>query len=281
MGRYWFGVVIACAIGGATWLGPRAAEACSCAGSSSLVAPVAAEHPVGAPVYFVDDCGGNLEAWSVTVDGAPAMLENTGVWSPVRAVAIEPTPAMGAEVVLTVDCGAAFLEPECTDSGPTVEKARFTIAGPDTTSPPPLDGVALELEDGEFQLGCDDTTHDLRLGAVIDVGDAEPSTWIEVTFTRSGEEIAKRGFSVPETGDIQTSHHVVRSEVAGAEVCVAASMRDAAGNFSEIEQDCAQIEGEGCGCTADPRRSTMLSLLGLALLVLRPLRRRPLSRRAR
>lgn len=266
------GLAIACVIGGAMWMGvSQDASACSCGGESTLVAPVGDEHPSGAPVFFSNDCGGNLEAWTVTVDGVAAALVDGGAWAAIKGIAIEPVPAMGAEVVLSVACNSTFGDPACTDPEGTVEKARFTIAGPDTTAPPAIDGIALEQEDGEFFLGCDDTGYDLRLGAVVDVGAAEPSTWIEISFTKNGKEIARNSHAIPANGIIESSHHVVRRELAGAETCVGVTVRDAAGNATELEQDCAEIGGEGCGCAAeDPTRSgVMLALGALVLLVSR------------
>jgi hypothetical protein len=284
MGRHSLvGIVIAGAVGVGAWIGAvQDASACSCGGESTLVAPIGNAHPVGAAVFFAEDCGGNLEAWTVTVDGAPAMLANSGAWSAIKGVAIEPMPTMGAEVVLSVACNATFGEPGCTDDpDATVEKARFTIGGPDTTAPPAVDGITLEQEDGEFFLGCSETGFDLRIGAVIDVGALEPGTWFEVSFTKNGEEIARNSHAIAPGGVLESSHHVMRSELAGAQTCVGVTVRDAAGNATELEQDCAEIGGEGCGCTAeDPRRSAGFGVLMLlAASRLRPSRVRRLRRR--
>jgi MYXO-CTERM domain-containing protein len=265
------GGALAIAIAGTMWIAaPQVASACSCYGESRLVAPLGDEHPLGAAVFFVNDCGGDLEAWSVTVDGVAATLADGGAWAPIKGIAIEPAPAMGAEVVLSVACNAVFDEPACTDPEGTVERARFTIAGPDTTAPPAIDAITLEQEAGEFLLGCDETKYDLRLGAVVEIGTAEPSTWAEITFTKSGEEIARNSLVIPASGVVEWSHYVERSELAGSEACIGVTVRDAAGNATELEQDCTEIGG-GCGCAAeDPTRNAVMVALGaLVLLVSR------------
>lgn len=250
---------------------PREARACSCGGSSTLVAPVAAEHPAGAPLVFGSGCGGSLESWSATIDGLPAALVGTG--DGIHRVAIDPAPPQGALVVLSVDCSEAFFEPDCTDPEAVIERARFVIGPPDTSAPPPVDAVTLEQEDGAFDIGCFEDTVDLRLGAIVEVGTREPGTWVEVRFLRDGVEIQGNSHTIPENGVVESSHYVDRSELAGSETCVSVAVLDAAGNAAAAEEDCEQFAGEGCGCATEPAALDAALAFGVLVLVRRQRRR--------
>lgn len=249
---------------------PRDAAACSCFGDSSLLAPAGAEHPVGAPLVFSSGCGGNLDAWSASVDGTPAMLMSAGFFDQVHEVGIDPPPPQGAEIVLALDCADAFDEPMCADLDGTIERARFTVGSPDTSAPPPVAEVSLAQEPGRFDVGCDGPFLDLALRATIDLGQGEPGTWVQAEFTRDGASIELASQGAAQGGVIDFSHYVDRDEVAGSEICVAATVLDASGNAAEKTQDCALVGDDGCGCNVrQPEHGAGLVLFGLVLLVAR------------
>ena len=262
---------------------PSAAHACSCFGTSSLVAPASEHHPVDAPLVFASDCGGSLEAWSVAVDGAPAMLVSSDAWTGIHTVAITPPPPLGAEVVLSIDCANAFDVPECTDSGTLLERARFTMGAVDTTAPAAVDDVSLEVEEGAFNIDCDGTTLDLKLGVRVDLDPVEPGTWAQIRFLRDGEELRTAAQEIPENGVVEASHFVDRSELEGSEVCVSATVLDASRNVAAAEQDCQALASDddddsGCACATDASGPPSLAVLVVAML---RRRRRPGSRDGR
>jgi MYXO-CTERM domain-containing protein len=261
----------------------RAAHACSCFATSSLLAPAGDEHPVDAPLVFASSCGGSIEAWSISVDGAPAMLVSADSWSGIQTAAITPAPGLGAEVVLSIDCANTFDVPECTDPGARLERVRFTMGAVDTSPPAAVDGVTLELEEGEFNFGCDETTLGLQLRASVDVDPIEPGTWIDIRFLRNGEELRRTTQEIPATGVVEDYHYVDPNEVEGSEVCVSATVVDASGNAAAAEQDCQAIasdddEKSGCACATDAAGPPSLLVLVVAMV---RRRRRPASRDAR
>lgn len=260
----------------------RTAHACSCFGTSSLLAPAGDEHPVDAPLVFAHPCGGSIEAWSVTVDGAPAMLVPADTWPRIHTATITPAPPLGGEVVLSIDCANALDVPECTDPGAVIEGARFTMGAVDTTPPAAVDDVSLELEEGTFNTGCDETTLGLQLLARVDVDPIEPGTWMEVRFLRDGEELRNTAQEIPAGGVVEDYHYVDPSEVEGSEVCVSATVRDASGNVATAQQDCQAIasddgddDGPGCACATEAAGPPTLAVLVVAML---RRRRRPAPR---
>jgi MYXO-CTERM domain-containing protein len=258
----------------------QAARACSCFETSSLVAPAGDEHPVDAPLVFGSACGGSIESWSVTVDGAPAMLVSVDRWSGIETAAISPAPALGAEVVLSIDCANASDVPECTDLGAMLERARFTMGAVDTTPPAAVDGVTLEIADGTFYASCDENTLDLQLRARVDLDPVEPGTWVDVRFLQDGEELRSTAQAIPADGVVEDYHYVDRSAVEGSEICVSARVLEASGNAVAAEQDCQVIgsaddDDRGCACATDAAGPPSLAVLVVAMLLRR---RRPPSR---
>ncbi|MBC8069615.1 MAG: hypothetical protein IAG13_14855 [Deltaproteobacteria bacterium] len=259
-------------VGTTVWSAAESASACSCGGESTLVAPAGDEHPVGAALLFDSGCGGNLESWSVTVDGAPASLSIVGSFE-IDEVGIEPAPPEGAEVVLLQRCADAYDLAPCGEPDDLVERAVFVVGAADTEAPPPASGVVLEHDDAEGDAGCLDAEYDLLLRAVVELDARERGSWAEIVFEDDGEVLATMGRAVPSEGRIEASRNFKGSELEGHELCTTVQIYDASANVSSIERDCTRVEGCACNSSGSPAGAA-LALLGVVLARSRRYRRR-------
>jgi MYXO-CTERM domain-containing protein len=265
-------------IGGAAWIGvPTEARACSCAAEWTLVVP-SAEHPAGAPLRFDSYCGGSFEPWSVTVDGMPANFGEPAFHGEIATMAIMPTPEVGAEVVVMVDCTQRFDDSACDVDDVITERARFTIGPPDTTAPPAALDVAFAFfeDDGN---SCNSTEDHLTITADVEIGDREPETWIELVLSRAdGLEVARTGRPMPADGGLATVLFGNEEALDFPEICVEAIVHDAAGNqapgvqhcvVEDADEDDEPLELRGCACTSAPTPPWHAAFLGLLVFVLR------------
>jgi MYXO-CTERM domain-containing protein len=271
-------------VGVAVWLGVAVeARACSCAGEWNLVVP-SSEHPENAPLVFETTCAGSFEGWSVTVDGDAADFGAPSIYGDVSTLQIMPTPAIGAEIVVMVDCAQRLDDTACGEEDGVVERARFAIGAADTVAPPPAVDVTFAILEPD-QGGCFDLEDHGTLEAEVEIDDREPGTWVELVVSRAdGNGIASTGRLMPEDGDLMAIFYAADEALAFPEICVEAIVHDAAGNLSAGAKDCrvedtneddGPLEGRGCSCTSAPARSWEAALLGLLVFGLR--RRHPVT----
>lgn len=258
---------------GAATLGvaERESQACSCFGSSELVAPVGDTHPLGAALAFESWCGGSPESWSATIDGEPAMIVGGDLFQGVGTVQLEPAPGLGAEVVLFQDCNAGFDLEGCIGDDGEVERTRFVIGPADDVAPAPGEVLELEHERGEFSSGCDELREGVTISAVVDFPTIEPGAWAYVWFERDGDTVQSESRRIPENGELSAFLFLNEDEADGPEVCVGARAIDASLNASEDRTECTAVppaNGRGCAIASDSRWSA------LALVVLVRRRRR-------
>jgi hypothetical protein len=227
-------------VGAAVALGvaERDAEACICSGASSLVAPTTAVYPRGASIVLATQCSGALDAWSVTLDGEPAVLVGEPQWVGVQPVAVEPAPKGGAEVVISQSCEYDVEATGCLFESDVVERARFTVASADVVAPAVADDVGIDVEHGEFGESCDEPTHDLRFAATIRFPSIEPAAWAQIVFSRDTVNVRSETHEIPATGEIATELIGDAVDYSGSEVCVEAMAIDASGNASDWRYDC-------------------------------------------
>jgi hypothetical protein len=216
------------------------ARACSCFGTSSLVAPVSDSHPLGAALAFSHQCGGELDAWRATIDGAPAELVGGDLWAGVGTVELEPEPGPGAEVVLYQGCDPTFDAEGCTEDS-EVERARFVIGAADETAPAAAELLAIDDEHGEFAEGCEDIGEDLRFSAAIRFPSVEPGSWAVISFRKGNQLVQGESFAIPENGELSASLVVREEEYEGSEVCVEVAAIDASLNASEDRRECTSV----------------------------------------
>ncbi len=242
---------MAVVVGGAVALGvaEREAQACSCFGSSELVAPVGDTHPLGAGLAFESWCGGAMESWSATIDGEPAMIVGGDLFQGVGTVQLEPAPGLGAEVVLFQDCNAGFDIEGCIGDDGEVERARFVIGAADDEAPAPGEVLELEQERGEFSHGCAELREGVSVSAVVEFPTIEPGAWAYVWFERDGETVQNESRRIPENGELSAILFLGSDEADGAEVCVGASAVDASLNASEKRTQCTSVPAANGGCT--------------------------------
>jgi hypothetical protein len=267
-------------IGVATCLGIEAdARACTCTEDWTLLVPASAEHPRGAALVFGSRCGRSFEPWSVTVDGMPASFGVPVAHGEIATLPIVPTPAVGAEVVVMLDCTGRVGDPACSPGDALVEYARLTIGAQDTIAPPPALDVTFELleEDGGDE--CSSIEGHQAIEANVEIGEREPGTWIELVLHRvDGVELVHTRQAMPEDGALTTVFHVQENALDFPEICLDAKVQDASGNVAEVVQDCMIERGDGAGrslfrrgcmCAAGPAHGWGAALLGLLALMLR------------
>ena len=274
-----FAILGATAIGVASWVGGAAdARACSCAGEWALIVPFGAEHPRGAALVFESSCGGSLAGWSVTVDGMAASLGAPVVDGEIATVPIEPLPAVGAEVVVMVDCVGRESDPECGVDDTLDERARFTIGPPDTSAPPPALEVVFEVLPNEDE-SCFSAEEHRMIETNVEIDEREPGTWIDLELRRAdGMVIAHTGRAMPEDGSLTTLFLAHEDGLAAPEVCLTAAVQDASGNVAAPPEDCLfggpdgpdpSLFHRGCRCTAGTEHGWDAALLGLFALMFR------------
>ena len=232
------------------------ARACSCLPGSDLVAPAGPEHPAGAPVVFESYCGSDLGAWSVTVDGEPAMLVGPVSDYGFGDASIEPTPPQGAEVVLTRD----------------LDEVVFVIGAPDTVAPAAADEIVLEQEIGEFAHDCGSEEEPaLQLSSAATFSDPETGTWAVVTFFVDGEAVYSEERKILEMGALQSVFYGEAEADEDREACVEVVVRDASGNASAVQRDCTEVPAgpSSAGCSFTPNARDPLVLLFAAAFVRR------------
>jgi hypothetical protein len=267
-------------IGVATWLGVAAdARACTCTEDWSLLVPTSAEHPRGAALVFGSRCGRSFEPWSVTVDGMPASFGVPVTHGEIATLPIVPTPGVGAEVVVMLDCTGRVGDPACLPGDALVERARFTIGAPDTIAPPPALDVTFELLEEDGADDCSSSEGRRAIEANVEIGDREPGTWIELVLQRvDGVELVHTGLAMPEDGALTTVFHAHEDGLDFPEICLDATVQDASGNVAAVVQDCMIERGDGsgrrlslrgCMCAAGPAHGWGAALLGLLALMLR------------
>ena len=273
-------IVGAGAIGVATWLGAMAdARACSCREGWSLLGPSSGEHPHGATLVFESSCGGSFEPWSVTVDGEPTSFGALTNLGEIATMAIAPMPEVGAEVVVLFDCGVGAGDPACTAGDSLIERARFTIAAPDTIPPPPALELTMALGEDDSGNDCASVEGQRPIEVSVEIGEREPGSWIELEVHRvDGVMVTRTGRPLPEAGVLTTVIHASEDALAFPEICVGAVVRDASGNVAPSVQDCVVQDGgsdghpglrRGCACAATTAPGWQAALLGLLVLMLR------------
>ncbi len=253
----------------------REANACICNGASTLLAPTTAEHPTGASLVFATECSGALDAWKVTIDGKLALFVGKSHWLGVQAVGLDPAPTEGAEVVVTQSCKYDVEAEGCVVEDDVVERARFTVVGPDLVAPAVADEVAIEVEHGLFGESCDEPEHDLRFAATIRFPSSEQDAWAQIVFWSDGLEERSEAYEIPASGEITTQLIGDAVDYSGREVCVEAMAFDASGNASDWRSDCIVFDPQPiqtvneCALGTDERRGS-----GVLFLLLLSSRRR-------
>ncbi len=176
----------------------------------------------------------------------------------IDSVAIDPAPPLGASIVATFACSASFGGGVCDDPEAKID-TPFVIGPADSTAPAAPAEVVLLQQDGDFNVGCDEETVDLRLDAIVELDVVEPGTWVEVELSRNGEVIGRRALLADTEGELTSVHYLERDQLEGTEVCAAAIVRDASGNVSAAARTCEGFAGtgRGCACAATPRAATI------------------------